>query len=159
GEFTRVNDRRSVARAEPMSDFHTFGKPGEFGRLGTVMVAIRNDGPAIGAHVLVRPISSKLPEQGGMKLKAAACQRIERRAHTPVESQKATGLARCRSSHLGPLDNNDLDTATTEKMSGAGTDHAASADHNAHGSPSGMIAVDPCYASQALQRGTAGNQT
>ena len=67
-----------------------------------------------------------------MKMKAAACQRVEGSAGAPVASQKAPGLAGGRTSHFGPLDDRDLDTSAAQKQCRTGTDHATAANHDPH---------------------------
>jgi hypothetical protein len=52
---------------------------------------------------------------------------IKRCAGAPVERQEAACLARCRSCHIGPFHDNDINTAATEETAGAGGDHAAPA--------------------------------
>src|SRR5215467_8824535 len=87
-----------------------------------------------------------------MKMKAASCKRIERAAGTPIESQKAACFTGSRSGQFGPLYNNDFDPATTEIIGGAGADHTASANHNAHESPLGTNAESLCCVRVARTR-------
>jgi hypothetical protein len=68
-----------------------------------------------------------------VKRKTSPHQRIERGAGAPVERQEAAGLAGCGSGHLGPFHDDDLDPAAAEEIGGAGADHTAAADHDAHG--------------------------
>jgi hypothetical protein len=67
-----------------------------------------------------------------MKVKAPSRLHIEGSAGAPVERQETTGFAGGRRSHLGSLDDGDFDPAATEEKGGAGAEHAASANHNAH---------------------------
>jgi hypothetical protein len=92
-QFARVNDRHCLWRAELVGDDRSVGKPIEFGRHMTTSVIIGDNGPAVSGHALADPITDNLVGQGGMKLEAPSCQRVERSAGTPVKRQKAAGLA------------------------------------------------------------------
>src|SRR5260370_17492079 len=115
-----------------MGNDYSVGKPIEFGRHMTTSVIIGDNEPAVGGQALVGPISGNLAGQGGMKLEAPSCHRIERSAGTPVKRQKAAGLAGRRGGHFGPLHHNDVDPAASEEVGGAGSDHAASAIYDPH---------------------------
>ncbi len=98
----------------------------------TTSVIIGNNEPAVRGHALEGPISANLAGQGGMKLEAPPCHRIERSAGAPVKRQKAAGLAGRRGGHFRPLHHNDVDPAASEEVGGAGSDHAASANYDPH---------------------------
>src|SRR5262245_3509234 len=68
-----------------------------------------------------------------MQLKAAARQGLERRPITPIEREKATGLARGRASEAGAFDDDRLDAATAQEIGGGGADDTATTDDNLHG--------------------------
>src|SRR5580692_7491201 len=115
-----------------MGDDYSLGKPIEFGRHTTTSVIIGDNEPAVRGHALVGPIGGNLAGQGGMKLEAPSCQRIEGSAGTPVKRQKAAGLAGRCGGHFGPLHHNDVDPAASEEVGGAGSDHPASANYDPH---------------------------
>ena len=48
------------------------------------------------------------------------------------QRQEAAGLAGCRGGHPGAFHDDDVDAAAAEEIGGAGADHAAAADHDAH---------------------------
>ena len=81
----------------------------------TTGVALGNDETAIGGHAAVAPIARNLVGQGGVKSKTSPRERIERGAGAPVERQEAASLAGCRSGHLGPFHDDDVDPAATRK--------------------------------------------
>ncbi len=95
-------------------------------------VMIGDDKAAPGRHRPVPPIALERARELGMQVKAAARQRVQRRAFAPVAREEAAGLAGGCIRHLGAFDDDDLDAAAGEKIGGAGADHAAAADHNAH---------------------------
>jgi hypothetical protein len=67
-----------------------------------------------------------------MQHEAAARQRIERTAGAPVEREKATRFTGSRASDPGTLDDGNVDTAPSQKIGGASSNHAAAANHDTH---------------------------
>ncbi len=57
------------------------------------LVTFGDDQAAVGGHALITPVTVDFLGQTRVKRKASSCERIERTAHTPVERQKAAGLA------------------------------------------------------------------
>ena len=132
-EFAGVNDPCGFGGAEPGRDDDAVGQPIELGAHVTTRVMLGNGETAIGGHAAVAPIARDLACQCGVKRKTSPRQRVERGAGAPVERQEATGLAGCRRGHLGPFHDCHVDAAAREEIGGAGADHAAAADHDAHG--------------------------
>jgi hypothetical protein len=128
-----VNDPGRFPGAEPLRDDDAVGQPIELGRGVAERVTVGGDETAIGGHAAVAPIACDLASQTSVKRKTAPRQRIERGAGAPVERQEAAGLAGCGSGHLGPFHHRHVDPAAAEEIGGAGADHAAAADHDAHG--------------------------
>jgi hypothetical protein len=141
GERAGVNDRGGFRRAEPGRDDDAAGQPIELGRRVTTRITFGNDETAIGGHAAVAPLARNLVGQGGMKCKTSPRQRVERAAGAPVERQEAACLAGCRSGHLGPLHDDNVDAAAAEEIGGAGADHAAAANHDAHGFSSNRCSI------------------
>lgn len=133
GERARVNDGGGFRGAESGANDDAIGQPIQFGREVTTSVTFGNDETAVGGHPAVAPIARNLAGQRGVKCETSPRQRIERGAGAPVQRQKTACLAgRCRS-HLGPFHDEDIDPAAAQEVGGAGADHAAAADHDAHG--------------------------
>jgi hypothetical protein len=128
-----VNDGGGFGGAKPRGDDDAIGQPSEFGRNVTTSITLGNDETAIGGHVAIAPIARNFVGQRGVECKTSPRQRIERGAGAPIERQKAACLAGRRGSDLSPFHDNNVDPAATEEVGGAGADHAAAADHDAHG--------------------------
>src|SRR5579859_6228484 len=102
------------------------------------------------------PITRDLPGQPGVKLKTSLCQCVQRRARAPIAREKAARLAGRGIRHARAFDDDDLDAAAGEKKGGAGADHAAAADHNAHGASCRMIRKGVSRFSEKIMRETIG---
>jgi hypothetical protein len=103
-----VNNRRRLRRPESMGNDNSVGKPIEFGRHRATSVIIGDNEPAVRGRALVGESAIISRGQGGRKLEAPSCQRIEPSAGTPVNCQKAAGLAGRRGGHFAPLYRNDV---------------------------------------------------
>jgi hypothetical protein len=115
-----------------MGNDNSVGKPIEFGRHRATSVIIGDNEPAVRGRALVGESAIISRGQGGRKLEAPSCQRIERSAGTPVNRQKAAGLAGRRGGHFAPLYRNDVDPAASKEVEGTGSDQAASANYDPH---------------------------
>ncbi|MGY3343133.1 hypothetical protein ACVWYK_001902 [Bradyrhizobium sp. USDA 4470] len=133
GEFPGMNDRGRLGRSDAPCDDDALAQPVEHGRRIPARVAIGRNIAAIRAHRPMAPIACNLFRQLRVKREAATCQRIERRAGAPVPREEAASLARCRGCDVGSLNHDDVDPATTQEVGRASPDHAAAANHNAHG--------------------------
>src|SRR5579871_5360181 len=105
-------------------------------------VTVGNDETAPGRHRPMAPVVRKLAREFGMQVEAPPRQRIQRRARAPVAGEETAGLAGGGIRDLVALDDDDLDAAAGEEIGGAGADHAAAADHNAHGISAGSSGND-----------------
>ena len=135
GERSRVNDRGRVRRAQLRPDDHAVGQPIEFGGHVSPLVTVGNDETAVRGHALIAPVAVDFPGQTCVQRKASPCERIERTARTPVERQKAAGLARGGRRHLGPFHDGHVDPAARQEIAGACANDATAADHDMHGLP------------------------
>src|SRR5262249_6223693 len=86
----------------------------------------------IGRQPPVTPVASNGLRQLRVQLKAAARQALERRPITPIQREKATGLAGGGTGDAGALDDDGLDAATAQEIGGGGTDDTATTDDNPH---------------------------